>query len=116
MLTVEAKSPERAHEIASKLGQLGFKVVTDEDDANAGLLNLYTESGGGSSKDRGFRYHSAALDGPDCSVDLGLLFTGVDLRRYGAQQPNSILDSTVPWNPACGFVLERCRAYLGLES
>lgn len=40
LITVEAKSLERAHEIASKLEQLGFKVVPDEDDANAGLLSL----------------------------------------------------------------------------
>ena len=40
MLTVEAKSPDRASEIANQLGQLGFKVVKNEDDEYAGLLNL----------------------------------------------------------------------------
>lgn len=40
LLTVEAKSPSRAAEIANQLGQLGFKVVKDEDDENAGLVNL----------------------------------------------------------------------------
>ncbi|HYL62073.1 MAG TPA: hypothetical protein VE077_05575 [Candidatus Methylomirabilis sp.] len=40
MLTVEAKSPSRATEIANQLGQLGFKVVKDEDDEYAGLLSL----------------------------------------------------------------------------
>ncbi len=40
MLTVEAKSPERAQQIASQFGQLGFKVIQDEDDAYAGLLSL----------------------------------------------------------------------------
>ena len=40
MLTVEAKSEDRAKEIESQLGQLGFKVIKDEDDAYAGLLSL----------------------------------------------------------------------------
>ncbi len=40
LLTVEAKSTERAKEIVSKLGQLGFKVVEDEDDSYAGMLSL----------------------------------------------------------------------------
>lgn len=40
LLTVEAKSPTRAAEVANQLGQLGFKVVKDEDDENAGLLSL----------------------------------------------------------------------------
>jgi len=40
MLTVEAKSEERAKEIASQLGQLGFSTVKNDDDAYAGLLNL----------------------------------------------------------------------------
>jgi hypothetical protein len=40
MLTVEAKSPTRATEIANQLGQLGFKVVKNEDDEYAGLLSL----------------------------------------------------------------------------
>ena len=37
---VEAKSEDRAKEIASQLGQLGFKVVEDEDDAYAAMLSL----------------------------------------------------------------------------
>ncbi len=40
MLTLEAKSPDRAREIASQLGQFGLKIVENEDDAYAGLLNL----------------------------------------------------------------------------
>lgn len=40
MLTVEAKSEECAEEIASQLGQLGFRIVKNDDDAYAGLLNL----------------------------------------------------------------------------
>jgi len=40
LLTVEAKSPERAHEVASQLSQLGFRVVKNDDDAYAGLLDL----------------------------------------------------------------------------
>lgn len=40
LLTVEAKSTTRATEIANQLGQLGFKVVKDEDDEHAGLLSL----------------------------------------------------------------------------
>jgi hypothetical protein len=40
MLTVEAKSPDRAKQIASQLGQCGLKTVENEDDAYAGLLNL----------------------------------------------------------------------------
>ena len=39
-LVVEAKSQERAKEIASQLGRLGFKVVEDEGDAYAGMLSL----------------------------------------------------------------------------
>jgi phage replication-related protein YjqB (UPF0714/DUF867 family) len=39
-LVVGAKSQERAKEIASQLGQLGFKVVEDEGDAYAGMLSL----------------------------------------------------------------------------
>lgn len=40
MLVVEAKSPDRAKEIALQLGQLGFKVVESEEDAYAGMLSL----------------------------------------------------------------------------
>jgi len=40
LLTVEAKSDARASEIASQLGQLGFKPIKDEDSAYAGLLDL----------------------------------------------------------------------------
>jgi len=40
MLTVEAKSPDRAKEIAAQLGPLGFRVVENEDNAYAGLLDL----------------------------------------------------------------------------
>jgi hypothetical protein len=40
LLTLEAKSPDRAREIASQLGQFGLKIVENEDDAYAGLLNL----------------------------------------------------------------------------
>ena len=40
LLTVEAKSPERAKEITAQLGRLGFKVIEDEDDEYAGMLNL----------------------------------------------------------------------------
>jgi len=39
-LLVEAKSPERAKEIASQLGQLGFKVIENEDNDYAGILEL----------------------------------------------------------------------------
>jgi hypothetical protein len=40
MLIVEAKSEECAQEIASQIGQLGFRIVQNHDDAYAGLLNL----------------------------------------------------------------------------
>ncbi len=40
MLTVEAKSQDRATEVASHLGQLGFKTIENEDDASAGMLSL----------------------------------------------------------------------------
>lgn len=40
LLTVEAKTPDRAREIASILSPLGLRVVDDEDDASAGLLSL----------------------------------------------------------------------------
>jgi hypothetical protein len=40
MLTVEAESEERAKEIASQLGQLGFKAIKNEDNDYAGLLDL----------------------------------------------------------------------------
>jgi hypothetical protein len=36
LLTVEAKSHDGAEQIASQLGQLGFKAIPDEDDAYAG--------------------------------------------------------------------------------
>lgn len=39
-LVVEAKTPERATEIATQLANFGFKPVHDEDDAYAGLLTL----------------------------------------------------------------------------
>jgi hypothetical protein len=39
-LVVEAKSPERAKEIASQLAQLGFAAVEDEGDSDAGMLTL----------------------------------------------------------------------------
>jgi hypothetical protein len=40
LLVVEAKSNERAKEIASQLGQLGFHAIESEDDAYAGILSL----------------------------------------------------------------------------
>jgi hypothetical protein len=40
LLSVEAKSPDRAKEIASQLGNLGFKVVENEDNDYAGILDL----------------------------------------------------------------------------
>jgi hypothetical protein len=40
MLTVEAKTPERAAQIASTLAPLGFKPVPNEDDTYAGMLDL----------------------------------------------------------------------------
>ena len=40
VLTVEAKSPDRAAEIARQLSQLGFKPMPNEDDAYAGMLDL----------------------------------------------------------------------------
>lgn len=40
LLTVEAKSPSRAQEIACQLGNLGFHVIENEYDSDAGLLDL----------------------------------------------------------------------------
>jgi hypothetical protein len=40
LLTVEAKLPERKKEIASQLGQFGFKVIENEDNDYAGMLDL----------------------------------------------------------------------------
>jgi hypothetical protein len=40
LLTVEAKSEERAKEIAAQLAQLGFTALPNEDDAYAGMLDL----------------------------------------------------------------------------
>ena len=39
-LVVEAKSPERAKEIAAHLAQFGFAAVEDEGDSDAGMLTL----------------------------------------------------------------------------
>ena len=39
-LVVEAKSPERAAQIAAQLANLGFRAIQDEADACAGLLTL----------------------------------------------------------------------------
>jgi len=39
-LMVEAKSPERAREIAAQLTNLGFQAVPDADDDYAGILTL----------------------------------------------------------------------------
>ena len=39
-LVVEAKSEERANEIASQLGRFGLKTVADQDEARAGMLTL----------------------------------------------------------------------------
>jgi len=40
MLTVEAKTDERAAEIATQLATLGFKVIQNDDNAEAGILDL----------------------------------------------------------------------------
>lgn len=40
LLTVEAKSRQRAEQIASQLAQLGFKPIPSEDNAYAGMLDL----------------------------------------------------------------------------
>lgn len=40
LVTVEAKSPERAKEIALQFASLGFKPIQNEDDAYAGMLDL----------------------------------------------------------------------------
>jgi hypothetical protein len=44
MLTVEAKTPERAAQITSKLAPLGFKPVPNDDDGYAGMLDLSPDS------------------------------------------------------------------------
>jgi hypothetical protein len=40
LLSVEAKSPQRAQQIASQLAPLGFHIIENEADAYAGILNL----------------------------------------------------------------------------
>lgn len=50
LLTVEAQSPDRSSRIASQLGQLGFHVVENEDNAYAGLLDLSKNPGALQSK------------------------------------------------------------------
>ena len=40
LLTVEAKTPELAKSIASQLAELGFKVIENEDNEYAGMLDL----------------------------------------------------------------------------
>ena len=40
LLSVEVKSPDRAKQISSQLGQLGFHVIENKDDASAGILSL----------------------------------------------------------------------------
>jgi hypothetical protein len=40
LLTVEGLTDERASTIASQLAQLGFKVVPNDDSAEAGMLDL----------------------------------------------------------------------------
>ena len=44
-LVVYAASPDRAQQIAVLLGPLGLKVITDEGDAEAGLLTLSRNQG-----------------------------------------------------------------------
>ena len=51
----EAKSPDRAREIASQFGQFGLKIVENEDDAYAGLLNLSPDPGAILETERKFR-------------------------------------------------------------
>jgi hypothetical protein len=53
-LTVYAKSPERAREIASLLANLGLRPVEDEDDANAGLLTLSRNPSGVRAQEASF--------------------------------------------------------------
>lgn len=48
-LTVEAKSADRAKEFAAQLAQLGFTAVANEDDADAGLLDLSLTAGAGAA-------------------------------------------------------------------
>lgn len=45
LLTVEAKSPMRAQQIATQLAPLGFQVVANEEDAAAGMLSLSPNPG-----------------------------------------------------------------------
>lgn len=40
LLTVEANSPERVTDISSRLAQLGFHAIKNEEDSEAGLLSL----------------------------------------------------------------------------
>ena len=46
VMVVEAKSEDRAKEIASQPWQLGFKAIHDEGDAYAGLLSLSKKPNG----------------------------------------------------------------------
>jgi len=59
MLTVEAKSPTRAAEIANHLGQLGLKVVKNADDEDAGLLDLSPDP---NAIEESIRRQTAAFD------------------------------------------------------
>jgi hypothetical protein len=40
LLSVEAKSPQRARQIASQLAPLGFHMIENDADTYAGILNL----------------------------------------------------------------------------
>ena len=85
MLTVEAKSPDRATEIASQLGQLGFKVVRNEDDEYAGLLNLSQDpdavQAAISQANCDLRYFATALAGANRAVDLAHRFVAANSGR-----------------------------------
>lgn len=82
LLTVEAKTHERAQAVASQLGKLGFKVVENKDNTFAGMLDLSKNPGAVQGKIASFSISRRRWDEQIEPIlwgicGAGLLFSGL---------------------------------------
>lgn len=101
LLVVEAKSKERAREITSQLGQLGFHAIESEDDAYAGILSLSKNPSAVQAKISTFDISRRRWDEQiepllwalGTLLLLPQLYTGSEARRYWIRFPFGLLSA-----------------------
>lgn len=96
LLTVEAKSDGRAQEITSQLAQLGFKVIENEDDAYAGMLNLSKNPEAVQSKIASFDISRRRWDEQIMPAIFGLCAVGLLFSGSRGDDPRNSPFVTIP--------------------